>query len=170
MLERIEFYDILMDFKNESELVRKASIKLAFRRAVLSTACARREGSMQGKFSGLTNYLAKNIVDPGKHNENETLLSDNHMMHIEDRPGRVIHDMIQKSEARLDLHLKTMQEELAQQLLASAKITHDFVTTETVCEKRIYICLVFSLTFSPFYLLTPNSTGWCESLISFLRS
>merc|ERR1712100_31915 len=81
VLERIEFYDILMDFKNESKLVRKASIKLAFRRAVLSTACARREGSMQGKFSGLTNYLAKNIVDPGKHNENETLLSDNHMMH-----------------------------------------------------------------------------------------
>ena len=78
---------------------------------------------MQGKFSGLTNYLAKNIVDPGKHNENETLLSDNHMMHIEDRPGRVIHDMIQKSEARLDLHLKTMQEELAQQLLASFETT-----------------------------------------------
>ena len=134
VLQRIEFFDILSEFDHEGKLVRMASIKLAFRRAVLATACSRRSSAhARVKFSSLTNYLAENIADPGAHQyevhrppEIHLLDSHNH------RPDKVLNDLIQRSEARLDLHLKTMQEELALQLKASSQKTHDFVLAETV--------------------------------------
>ena len=135
VLDREDFFEILPEFPNERDLVRTASITLAFRRAVLATACSRYSGALaKHKFSSLTHYLAENIANPAAHSEElhhhapeSTLLDGNQY-----RQDKIVHGLIQRSEARLDLHLKTMEEQLESQLKLSSQKTHDFVTTETV--------------------------------------